>query len=63
MKQLEHRVLRNKGTGIVREDCALIEGSNPGKNLEATSTSRKPKFQFPVSMVLEEVSIRVALVC
>lgn len=63
MKQVEHRVLRNKRTGTVREDCALIEGSDPGKNLEATGTSRKPKFQFPVSMVLKEVNIRVALVC
>ena len=63
MKQLEHGALRNKGTGIMREDCALIEGRDPGKNLEATGTSRKPKFQFPVSMVLEEVSICVALAC
>lgn len=46
-----------------RGHCALIKDRDPGKYLDAIGTSRKPKSQFPVNVVLEELSICVALVC
>lgn len=45
----------------MREDCPLTEDRDPGESLDAIGTPRKLKLQFPVSVVLEEVSICVAL--
>lgn len=41
----------------------LIEIKDPSKSLEVNRSSRKPKFKFPMNVVLDEFSICVAILC